>query len=149
MFVFSCTCLKQRQQQHTATSWGQKAVGSGQRGQRLGTDPLLESILYVFYFWTCQSITYGKINWKCCISNNLEGREDNVLWKTVKWLHMCLLTLKMLHVGIPGWLSGWASAFGSGCDPGVRGLSPASGSLQGACFFLCLCLCLSLCVSHE
>ena len=22
-------------------------------------------------------------------------------------------------MGTPGWLSGWASAFGSGCDPGV------------------------------
>ena len=31
----------------------------------------------------------------------------------------------------------------------VPGLSPTSGSPQGACFSLCLCLCLSLCVSHE
>ena len=35
----------------------------------------------------------------------------------------------------------------SGCDPGVPGLSPTSGSLHGACFSLCLCLCLSLSVS--
>ena len=49
----------------------------------------------------------------------------------------------------PGWLSGWAPAFGSGHDPRVLGLGPASGSLQGACFSLCLCLCFSLCVSHE
>ena len=49
------------------------------------------------------------------------------------------------HLGI----SGWASAFGSGCDPGVLGSSPASGYTQGACFSLCLCLCLSVCVSHE
>ena len=34
--------------------------------------------------------------------------------------------------GTPGWLSGWASAFGSGRDPRVLGLSSASGSLQGA-----------------
>ena len=34
-------------------------------------------------------------------------------------------------------------------DPGVLGLSPALGSLHGACFSLCLCLCLPLCVSHE
>ena len=34
-----------------------------------------------------------------------------------------------------------------GIDPRVLGSSPASGSLQGACFSLCLCLCLSLCVS--
>ena len=51
--------------------------------------------------------------------------------------------------GTPEWFSGWVPAFGSGHDPGVLGLSPASGSLQGACFSLCLCLCLSLCVSHE
>ena len=48
-----------------------------------------------------------------------------------------------------GGLSSWASAFGSGCDPGVLGSSPPSGSLHGACFYLCLCLCLSPCVSHE
>ena len=49
--------------------------------------------------------------------------------------------------GAPGWLSIWASAFGSGRDPRVLGLSPTLGSLQEACFSLCLCLCLSL--SHE
>ena len=53
--------------------------------------------------------------------------------------------------GTPGWLSNWASAFGSGCDPRVPGSSPASGSLHGACFsslFLCtLPLSLSLCLS--
>ena len=37
--------------------------------------------------------------------------------------------------------------FSPGCDPGVPGSSPVSGSLHGACFSLCLCLCLS--VSHE
>ena len=50
-------------------------------------------------------------------------------------------------VGIPGWLSGLAPAFGPGRDPGVQGSSPTSGSLHGACFSLCLCLCLSLCLS--
>ena len=49
--------------------------------------------------------------------------------------------------GTPEWFRGWASAFGSGRDPGVQGLSPASGSLHGACFSLCLCLFLFLCVS--
>ena len=42
--------------------------------------------------------------------------------------------------GTPGWLSGWVPAFVPGWDPGVPGLSPASGSLHGACFSLCLCL---------
>ena len=45
-----------------------------------------------------------------------------------------------------GALSGGASALGSGRDPRVPGLSPASGSLQEACFSLCLGLCLSLCL---
>ena len=49
--------------------------------------------------------------------------------------------------GTRGWLSGWTSTFGSGCDPGVLGLSPTLGSLQGAYFSLCLCLCVSLCLS--
>ena len=35
-----------------------------------------------------------------------------------------------------GELSGWASAFGSGHDPGVVGLNPASGFPQGVCFSL-------------
>ena len=53
------------------------------------------------------------------------------------------------NIGAPGWLSGWASPFGSGHNSGVWGLSPTSGSLQGACFSLCLCLYLTLCVFHE
>ena len=48
-----------------------------------------------------------------------------------------------------GWLSGWASAFSSGCDPRVLGLSPPLGSPQGACFSLCLCLCLSVSLMNE
>ena len=52
-------------------------------------------------------------------------------------------------LGVPGWLSGWVSAFGSGYDPRILGWSPTLGSLQGSCFSLCLCLHLSLCVSHE
>ena len=52
-------------------------------------------------------------------------------------------------LGIPGWCSGLAPAFGPGRDPGDPGSSPTSGSLHGACFSLCLCLCLSLCISQE
>ena len=33
------------------------------------------------------------------------------------------------------WLSRWATAFGSGHDPGVLGSSPTTGSLHGACFW--------------
>ncbi|XP_077720726.1 cotranscriptional regulator ARB2A isoform X19 [Canis aureus] len=52
-----------------------------------------------------------------------------------------------VSAGTPGWLSGLASAFCPGRDPGVLGSSPTSGSLHGACFSLCLYLCLSLSVS--
>ena len=53
---------------------------------------------------------------------------------------------KGYFLGTTGWLSGRASAFGPGRDPGVQGSSPISGSQRGACFS-CLCFCLSLCVS--
>ena len=56
------------------------------------------------------------------------------------------MALEAMLPGIPGWLSGLASAFSPGRDPGVPGSSPTSGSLHGACSSLCLCLCLSLCV---
>ena len=56
------------------------------------------------------------------------------------------LTIMFYVMGIPGWLSGLAPAFGSGRDPGDPGSSPTSSSLRGACFSLCLCLCLFLCV---
>ena len=44
---------------------------------------------------------------------------------------------------MPGWLSSWASAFGSRHDPRDPGLSLTSGSQQGACPSLCLSLSLS------
>ena len=53
---------------------------------------------------------------------------------------------KDLRGGARG-LSGGAAALSPARDPGVLGLSPVSGSLQGVCFSLCLSLCLSLCVS--
>ena len=76
-----------------------------------------------------------------------------------KWsiVRVCVSEMKQKYKqnfifwGTPGWLSGWASALGSGCDPRVPGSSPTSSSLHGACFSLrlCLYLSLSLCVSHE
>ena len=51
--------------------------------------------------------------------------------------------------GAPGWFSGLASAFGSGRDLGVPGLSLTLGSPQGACFSLCLCLCLSVSLMNK
>ena len=53
---------------------------------------------------------------------------------------------RWLLMGISGWLSSLAPAFGPGRDPGVPGSNPTLGSLHGACFSLCLSLCLSLCV---
>ena len=50
-------------------------------------------------------------------------------------------------------LSGRRGGTAVECLPSAQGviqvqeLSPTSGSLQGACFFLCLCLCLCVCVS--
>ena len=45
------------------------------------------------------------------------------------------ISLTMVIKNIKCWeawvLSGWASAFGSACDPGGPGSSPALGSLQG------------------
>ena len=55
--------------------------------------------------------------------------------------------LRCKEWGTPGWLSGWASPFGSGHDPGVLRSSPASSSPQGACFSLCLCLPLCVCLT--
>ena len=51
--------------------------------------------------------------------------------------------------GTPGWLSGWASAFGSGRDPGVVESSPTSGSLRRESLLLPLPVSLLLYVSRE
>ena len=75
------------------------------------------------------------VSWARCSSE--------LAWNTTRWPGTALLA-KTTGQGIPGWLSGFAPAFGPGRDPGVQGWSPASGSLHGACFSLCLCLCLSL-----
>ena len=51
-------------------------------------------------------------------------------------------------LGAAGWLSDWASAFGSGHDPGVLGSSPASGSPPRSLLLpLPVSLPLSLCLS--
>ena len=48
---------------------------------------------------------------------------------------------------MPGWLSGWASIFSSGHDPGVLESSPASGSLWSLLLPPPISLPLSLCLS--
>ena len=79
---------------------------------------------------------------------------------TPAWMHLlcpkCEVTVTSPQrstptpwVKIPGkdtWVAQWLSVcLGLRYDPGVLGLSPTSGSLQGACVSLCLCLC----VSHK
>ena len=66
-----------------------------------------------------------------------------VFLKFILYREMKTLFLKIQIWGILGWLSGWASAFSSDCDPRVLGSSPTSGSPQEACFSLCLSLPLS------
>ena len=82
------------------------------------------------------------------IWNLIPGPQDHDLsWRQTQLLSLpgapkCMFLNTIWKA--PGWLSGWASAFGSGCDPRVMGSSLTSGSLQGICFSFCLSLCLSL-----
>ena len=73
------------------------------------------------------------------------AREMGTMWEKKSYQDFVLLSFlrsKKLkeESGTPGWLSGYASAFGSGCDPRVLESSPTPGPPSGACFFLCLCL---------
>ena len=52
-------------------------------------------------------------------------------WTFFRALEQIILRF-VWNQGIPGWLSCLAPAFGPGRDPGVPGLSPASGSCHGA-----------------
>ena len=71
---------------------------------------------------------------------------DNWLtaWKII-WPH---LKLKFEYSGMPGWLSGWACASGSGYDPGVSRLSPKSAPCREPASPSSY-VSASLCVSHE
>ena len=56
--------------------------------------------------------------------------------------------LEYTIVGMPGWLSGWVSAYGSGHDPRVLGFSPTSGfPARSLLLSLPMSLPLSLCLS--
>ncbi|CAK7321047.1 hypothetical protein VULLAG_LOCUS23050 [Vulpes lagopus] len=54
-------------------------------------------------------------------------------------------------LGIPGWRSGLAPAFGPGCDPGVPGSNPTSGSrcMEPASPSAYVSASLSLCDYHK
>ena len=57
---------------------------------------------------------------------------------------------KGYFLGTTGWLSGRASAFGPGRDPGVSGTSPKSVPfMEPASPSACVSASLFLCVSHE
>ena len=64
------------------------------------------------------------------------GRDSEQQGTTQAFLGPGLRHNHKISSGTPRWFRGWASAFGSGYDP-------------GSCFSLCLYLCLSLCVSCE
>ena len=79
------------------------------------------------------------------------------IWSTGMFLFLFLIKTtfknweikkKIERLRVPGWLSGWASAFGSGCDhdPRVIGWAQLSVSPRRACFSFCL-VSASLCVS--
>ena len=44
---------------------------------------------------------------------------DSQVW-SLKYNHQDGILDKNANLGAPGWLSGWASAFGSGHDPGIQ-----------------------------
>lgn len=76
-----------RPQGSTATT---RSYQLGLKGYGVGSGALVTGRLLTarhftcLYFRTRGSIPYGKLDWKCYISNNLEeGSEDDVLWKIV------------------------------------------------------------------
>ena len=80
----------------------------------------------------------GKLSSWCI---QIPGFLGNLL-SAARW-HSYIHVLRVNCSGTPGWLSGWASVFGSGRDPGVLGLSPASSMLLALSLSLTL-LCVSL-----
>ena len=91
----------------------------------------------------------NKRSWNCMQNSFfLKAWQKLVLW--VAHSKACSSSYLEDPSGMPGWLSGLVPAFGSGCDPGVPGSSPALGSLHGPWFnYLCLCFSLSLFLSHS
>ena len=112
------------------------------------------ALLYVVYVYVTQQmyivVTKG-LNRLQTVNHLLLGSLNNKCVSPALELRHLLCgpyLIRNTDTGIPGWLSGLASAFHLGRDPGSWGSIPTSGSLHGACFSRCLCLCLSLCVSH-
>ena len=93
----------------------------------------------------------------CSVETRWPDMDKGIHTSLFRISHCIVDIKKILHqfcnqeawLGTPGWFSGWASALGSGCDPGVLGSSSALDSLQGACFSLCLCLYLSMSLMNK
>ena len=84
--------------------------------------------------------TLGNV-WHFCLSQlggarASSGQRSEMMLNTLQCTGQSPLTLQQISQsplimwdwGTLGWLSGWASTFSSGRDPGVLGLSPVSGS---------------------
>ena len=70
----------------------------------------------------CRKVGYGSHIIFEMAKYNLEVASDNIYTETLKAI------IKNEHMGIPGWCSGLAPAFGPGGDPGDPGSNPTSGS---------------------
>ena len=80
------------------------------------------------------SVNFAKVTVKICYKVKHNERLD---------LEKRITEVEIL--GSLAWVAQWLSIYlWLQLWPRILGLSPTSGSLHGACFFLCLCLCLSL-----
>ena len=132
-------------------------------------DPLLYLLHHqlLSIYWTCPPSVQMCLN-ICHIKKNKSPSLANLSPHTTPFLissswSNCLVTASATYFmciplyllqsrkptrGIPGWLSGLAPAFGSGCHPGVPGSSPMLGSLHGS-LLLHLPMSLLLSLFHE
>ena len=83
--------------------------------------------------WPLTGPLYLKVHWPPWTLLVIEGIIVTNTTNVPQFLlHRFICLVKTYSSGAPGWLSGGASAFGSGHDPGVPGSSPTSGSLAGS-----------------
>ena len=80
--------------------------------------------------WCCEAATGKDMLGSCGRLRKLEAAKGKVKEITHHEPVIQKIVLKNL------WRSTWVAAFGSGCESGVLGLSPTSGSPQGPYFSL-------------